>query len=544
MKRIVSVVLVLLVILSNISIASAKNANSASGKENSYNQSNGEQSNAKANQAKSNVDILNRNMPVNASKGLEKANEVKPNINTNTKTNTKTNTTQRVLVIFKEKVNKQSIEQVKGKVTREYRNIPVLSVEIPVQARKGLEKNPNVAFVEEDVQVQLQTQTQDWGIARTKAQEAWDLNYTGKGIKVSVIDTGIANHEDIIIAGGTAFTSYTTSYLDDNGHGTHVAGIIGARNNGYGTVGIAPESSLYAVKVLDKNGSGYLSDVIAGIDWSITNKMDIINMSLGSTTDSSTLKNIVDKAYSQGIIVVAAAGNTGNVDGTGDNVNYPARYETVIAVAATNAKDQRAAFSSTGNTVEVSAPGVKIISTYLNNQYAYMDGTSMASPYAAGNLALLKQAHPTLTNSELRKKLQELSIDLGVSGKDTSYGYGLIQAPKKIESEPTVTQPQVLDTTTSVITNKQTYVAGEKVYITTSVVDHQGNGIMNAEVKLVIKPPKGKMIYSSGKTNDKGQITIVYTTKRTTVKGSYQVTADSSHSNYKSSNGSASFQIK
>ncbi|WP_265416743.1 S8 family serine peptidase [Alkalihalobacillus deserti] len=143
-------------------------------------------------------------------------------------------------------------------------------------------------------------------MTRTEAPKAWESGYTGKGVKVAVVDTGVAKHEDLIITGGISFPSYTSSFFDDNGHGTHVAGIIGARNNNYGTVGIAYESSIYAVKVLDQN------DVIAGIDWSITNKMDIVNLSLGTISHSSTLKQVVDKAYSQGVLVVAAVGNNGH----------------------------------------------------------------------------------------------------------------------------------------------------------------------------------------------------------------------------------------
>lgn len=538
MKRILSIVLTLTLLLSLVSTAYAQKpdkpgTNIRAGTDI---KGNTEQSTSRAKQEKKGTSLPIDKVPSAASNGIEKAAATKAVNQEN----------QRVIVLFKEKVNKGAVEQAKGKINREYRNIPALAVEIPLVAVKGLEKNPNVASIEIDSIVKLSAQTQDWGIVRTEAPKAWELSYTGKGSKVSIVDTGISSHEDINISGGAAFTSYTTSYIDDNGHGTHVAGIIGARNNSVGTVGIAPDSSLYAVKVLAQDGSGYLSDVVAGIDWSITNKMDIINLSLGSASDSSTLKQVVDKAYSQGIIVVAAAGNTGTADGSGDNVNYPARYDAVIAVAATDSSDQKASFSSTGNTVEVAAPGVKVISTYLNNQYAYMSGTSMAAPYVAGNLALLKQAYPTLSNADLRKKLQETVIDLGSSGKDTWFGYGLIQAPKLQQAitEPEATEPQVLEARSYVFTDKSSYIAGEKVYIKAKVTDSEGKIIAGAQVKFTITPPRGKTLVSTGTTDGNGQITLVYSTKRNTVKGTYQVLAEAFYSNYKSSSASTTFQIK
>ncbi|WP_235426967.1 S8 family peptidase [Cohnella kolymensis] len=273
------------------------------------------------------------------------------------------------------------------------------------------------------------------------------------------MDTGIAPHEDLSVTGGASFVSYTASYADDNGHGTHVAGIIGARNNTIGVVGIAPDSSIYAVKALDYDGSGYLSDIIAGIDWSITNRMDLINLSLGSPQDSLTLHQVVDKAYSNGILVVAAAGNNGTANGSGDTLEYPARYESAIAVAAIDSTNQRGYFSATGSKVEVAAPGVNVTSTYLNNSYATMSGTSMATPYVTGNLALIKQANPTLSYTALRSKLDQTVVDLGAAGRDTWYGYGLIQAPYGSVTSP----PAAMTTSTKVSTNKSLYITGEGI---------------------------------------------------------------------------------
>ncbi|WP_245308198.1 S8 family serine peptidase [Halalkalibacter urbisdiaboli] len=463
---------------------------------------------------------------------------------------TEASTNERVIVLFKENANKTLVSQAKGKIHREYKHVPALAITVPAAAIQGLKKNPNVIAVEPDQVVNVKGQTEDWGIPRTNAPSAWSSNFTGQGVKIAVVDTGIAKHDDLIIAGGAAFTSYTTSYHDDNGHGTHVAGIIGARNNSIGTVGIAPESSIYAVKALDNNGSGYLSDIVAGIDWSINNKMDIINLSLGTTSHSSTLQQIVDKAYSQNILVVAAAGNNGASDGSGDTVNYPARYESVIAVSATDSKDQRASFSATGSTVEVAAPGVNILSTYLNNQYGQMSGTSMATPYVAGNLALLKQANSTLSATDLRLKLQEGVVDLGSSGKDNWFGYGLIQAPTQGQEETSqetviVEEPvQILGTATKVTTDQTSYVAGQTVNITVNVKDLDGSVLSGAEVTVAITPLSGKVITGTGTTDQNGNVTFTMTTKRTTKKGTYQVKADTTLNNYESSYDTTSFQIK
>jgi minor extracellular protease Epr len=456
---------------------------------------------------------------------------------------TEVNKTERVIVLFKNQVDKNIVQQAKGKINREYQNLPALAISIPSIAIKGLENNPNVLVVEQDQIIEVK-QTLDWGIERTEAPASWDASFTGKGINIAVVDTGIATHDDLVISGGASFTSYTSSFADDNGHGTHVAGIIGARNNSIGTVGIAHESNIYAVKVLDKNGSGYLSDVVAGIDWSISNQMDIVNLSLGTTSHSSTLKQIVDKAYNQGVLVVAAGGNNGTSDGSGDTVNYPARYDSVIAVSAIDSKDQRASFSATGSTIEVAAPGVSVLSTYLGNKYVRMSGTSMSTPYVAGNMALLKQAYKELSHGELRAKLHENVIDLGEAGKDNWFGYGLIQAPKHKTSDPVEEVKQVLKMLTNVSTNKSSYVIGDNINITVQVSDEHGKALPGAEVALTITPPKGKLLTGKGTSNQYGIVTFVMSTKRNTETGTYHIKTNTLLINYEDSTATTSFVIR
>ncbi len=469
---------------------------------------------------------------------------------------------ERVIVVFKNQADKNIVTRARGSVRREYKHANVLSANVPTATIKDLKNDPNVLTVEPDVIVKVKSQTVDWGMSKIQAPAAWSSNLTGKGVKIGVVDTGIANHEDLTVAGGVAFTSYTSSYTDDNGHGTHVAGIIGAKNNSYGTVGVANDASLYAVKVLGSDGSGYLSDIIAGIDWCITNKMDIINLSLGSSTPSAALQQEVDKAYSQGVLVVAAAGNDGTSDGSTDTVNYPAKYSnSVIAVSATDSNNQRASFSSTGNEIEVAAPGTNIRSTYLNNQYVTMSGTSMATPFVTGDLALLKQAYPSLSPNQLRAKLRENVIDLGTAGKDSWYGYGLIQAPQvqtltttqPITTQPVVTQPtttqpvaaqpNTLLTKTLVATNKMSYRAGERLYIGAKITSASGKVIQGASVKITITSPKGATTVLKGITNWYGEVLFDVLTYRTTTKGTYKVLAETTYNNYLGSSSSASFQI-
>ena len=343
------------------------------------------------------------------------------------------NNSERVIVTFNGHVTNYSqktkvLQKTHGTISHNYKNINAMAISLPSIEVANLRKDPNVAFVEKDVQVKSNDSV-DWGVTDIKAPLAWTStpSITGQGVKIAELDTGIdITQPDLVVTGGVSEVSYTASYNDDNGHGTHVSGIIGAKNNGVGLVGVAPDTSLYAVKVLDSTGSGYVSDIISGIDWAITNKMDIITMSLGTKSDVAALHNAVDSAYTQGVLVVSAGGNDG---AGGDTIEYPARYSSVIAVGAVDKTNKRAYFSSTGKELEVSAPGVNIQSTYLNGQYATMSGTSMATPFVAGDLALLKQAHPTYSASQLRSLLQQKVIDLGRKGRDSSYGFGLIQAP-------------------------------------------------------------------------------------------------------------------
>ncbi|UPT74941.1 MAG: S8 family peptidase [Elusimicrobiota bacterium] len=232
-----------------------------------------------------------------------------------------------------------------------------------------------------------QRREETWGISRVHAPAAWEISQ-GKGVKVAVIDTGIDSaHPELSgsVDGGYSAITKTENpadYQDDNGHGTHVAGTVAAKKDGKGVVGVAPKARLYAVKVLDADGSGNLSDVIDGIVWAAKNKMDVANMSLGAPVDSEAMKRAIRFARGSGVVVVAAAGNSGG------SVGFPGAYEDAIAVAASDYQDKVASFSSRGPEVDFIAPGVDVLSAKMGGGFASYSGTSMAAPHVAGLAAI------------------------------------------------------------------------------------------------------------------------------------------------------------
>lgn len=336
---------------------------------------------------------------------------------------------KRYIIIFEPgpRWNKEIIEEYNGMIMNEAETIKMVSAYLPDHIIPRIKDHPRVLSVEQDQIVELEAV--NWGYDQVRAGRSHHAGLTGRGVNIAVVDSGIAPHSALSIAGGASFVHYTPSFVDDNGHGTHVAGIIGAKARSHGLEGVAPDASIYALKSLDINGNGFLSDTIAAIDWSIINRMDIINLSLGMDSDSFALRNIIDKAYNNNILIVTSAGNSGNWQGTGDTVLFPAKYPSTIAVAATDHNNQRANFSSTGPAVEISAPGNNIYSTFLHNHFVTMNGTSQAAPYVSGILALLKEAFPQLNANELRQRLIDETIDLGMIGRDSWFGYGLTQAP-------------------------------------------------------------------------------------------------------------------
>ena len=231
-----------------------------------------------------------------------------------------------------------------------------------------------------------------WNLRRLKAPQAW-VKTQGNGVRVAIIDTGVdCAHPDLKcnLSDGANMTNPSVPPMDDNGHGTHVAGIIAGQGKDGGVFGVAPEVTLIPVKVLSADGSGNLSDVVSGIYWAMTHGAKVINMSLGAPTSATALEQAVHKAYEAGVVIVAAAGNDGenaSRNGGTSTVDYPGAYPWVIAVAASDRKDRIAPFSSFGPAVDITAPGDNILST-VPSGYEKMSGTSMASPHIAGVAAL------------------------------------------------------------------------------------------------------------------------------------------------------------
>ena len=330
-----------------------------------------------------------------------------------------------VIVTFKAKPGKAARDAVKAagaKIRRDFNIISAISIELPASKVEKLQKHPLVKAVEPDgelVALDHAGATGDleyenaWGVEHIGTKPAHDAGVKGQGIKVAVIDTGIDYvHDDPDdlpynvdpeflgnYRGGYDFFNNDADPMDDNGHGTHVAGILAAEKNGYLVVGVAPEVELYGLKVLGATGSGEYSGLIAALEWAVANDMDVVNMSLGGHEVSTALQSAVQAAYASGITLVAASGNAVTLNDLiyGCPVAYPAAYNEVIAVSFTGTDDKLTGYSCTGAQVDLAAPGNAIISTvpvgvcmFCSPQgYKAESGTSMASPHVAGVAALV-----------------------------------------------------------------------------------------------------------------------------------------------------------
>ena len=267
-----------------------------------------------------------------------------------------------------------------------------------------------------------------WDLLRIDAPDAWNKTL-GVGSRVAVVDTGIdGDHLDLkskIVAQKDLVDNDQVAEDDIEGHGTHVAGTVGAvTDNGKGVAATCPACKLLVAKSGDMDGF-YDSDIVQGIYWSVNNRAKAINLSLGAEQDSRILEHSVDYAWEHGVVVVAAAGN----DDTG-RPSYPAAYKHVISVSATDQQNKKARFSNFGPTVDVAAPGVEIWSTVPGGRYDVNAGTSMASPHVAALAGLL--ASQDRSAPEIRSRIQRTATDLGANGKDEIYGWGLINANKAV----------------------------------------------------------------------------------------------------------------
>lgn len=273
---------------------------------------------------------------------------------------------------------------------------------------------------------------------KVQARAAWDLTTGSPKTLLAIVDTGV-DHSHPDLKGrtlkGKDFVNNDDDAMDDQGHGTHCAGIAaGSANNGVGIAGIAPNVTILAVKVLSKSGSGSYEGVANGIIYAADQGAHVISMSLGGPSSSQAVADAVNYAMSKGSVVVAAMGNDGR-----ETVSYPAGVPGVIAVGSTDKADLRSSFSNMGKHISISAPGSAILSTLpmLANpigktEYGVLSGTSMACPAAAGVAALVRDKYPSLDLAGVRAKLEQSSDDLGAQGFDKSFGYGRINAFKAL----------------------------------------------------------------------------------------------------------------
>ena len=257
-------------------------------------------------------------------------------------------------------------------------------------------------------------------------------------ITIAVIDTGVdLDHPDLQanIVSGRTYVSGTSTPDDDHGHGTHVAGSAAAGKNDIGVLGIAPHAKILPIKVLNQDGNGFISDVASAIRWAADNGANVINLSLGGVSATSTEQAAVDYATSRGVLVIAAAGNCGSpssyfLNGCSyvDQTSYPAAFDNAMAVASTTSTDAQSSFSTQGSYVEIAAPGSSIYSAVPGGTYAFASGTSQASPHVAGLAAFIWSLNPSLTNAQVRSVINSTAVDLGSAGRDIQFGYGRIDA--------------------------------------------------------------------------------------------------------------------
>ncbi|UCD36500.1 MAG: S8 family peptidase [Nitrospiraceae bacterium] len=359
--------------------------------------------------------------------------------------------TRTVIVGFHKKpgtYEKDRIRRARGHIRRTFGTIRAMAITIDEKELANLLKEGSVAYIEEDAIIQSvdpvvsQEYTDSWGVYHIGAETAHASGNRGAGVKIAVIDTGIDyTHDDLrdSYRGGYDFVFNDSDPFDDsrNSHGTHIAGIIAAQQNGFGVVGVAPEADIYALKVLDGAGFGLLSWIIAAIEWSIDNGIDIINMSLQGI-DFQSLRDACDSAAASGVLVVAAGGNS-----HGGAVSYPAAYDSVMAVTGTDPFDMKSSFSPVGEEIELAAPGTDIYSTQAGFSYGGLGGTSQAAAHVTGAAALFYNAAIDDVNGDLiidgtdvREALQGAALDLGEPGRDSVFGYGRVDAAGAALEEP------------------------------------------------------------------------------------------------------------
>lgn len=363
-----------------------------------------------------------------------------------------------------------------GSVTRTYDNFPAVAATLPEPAIEALQNTPGVVEVEPDRHIKAldYTATEEvqnvWGVRHIRADETTASGHTGASTKVAVIDSGVDyTHADLAARFDPAERGYDvvegdTDPMDVYGHGTHVAGSIGATADSFGAVGTAPEVQLFALRVLDDEGVGSNSDILAALDWLIDYNTDnpddpitVTNNSYGGGSTNALESAFAELAHEHDVLHVAAAGNSGNPGGNNDSVIYPAKYDSVMAVAAHDQNNQRPNWSSTGPDIDVTAPGVSVLSTWNNdssyanpqpfaftdsdgNEHYYKEGsgTSMSAPHVAGIGAMARGISSGLSSQHVRSIITDTAEDIGLSQNEQ--GSGMVRADR-VATEALAVEP-------------------------------------------------------------------------------------------------------
>jgi thermitase len=358
---------------------------------------------------------------------------------------------QEILVKVKPSTNPDDIaEMINGEIIELLPDISLVRILLPVdldmkEAIGILNQNKSVEYVEPNGICSMHLTPDDtyydsqWAPQLTNAEEVWEKSVTGSGVTIAITDTGVdGTHEDLtnrVIAGRDTYNNEPIAPNVDSAihpHGTHCAGIAAAAgDNGKGIAGVAWESDIMPIRMSMDDNPDYASwaDMAEAFMWAANNGADIISCSFGGKFYSQAMKDAVDFAVGSGCTMFASMGNS-----SVNEVQYPAGYQSVIAVGATNAHDEIANFSTTGSHMSICAPGVEIYSTVTDNGYAYMSGTSMACPFAAGVAALMLSADTSLSQYDIKTRLENSAVDLGISGFDSTYGYGRVNVEAAVNN--------------------------------------------------------------------------------------------------------------
>ena len=371
---------------------------------------------------------------------------------------------------------------------REHNRIAALDVRVirvPAHAAAklmtALQRHKDVEYAEPDHLAKAVLSANDprftgggqWSLAKIEAPAAWDTTVGSSSVVVAVIDSGVsASHPDLSgkVLKGYDFFNGDADATDDNGHGTAVAGITAAStNNAIGMAGVSWNSMILPVKVLGADGSGSYSAMANGIIWAADNGARIINLSLGGTSSSRALQDAVNYAWNRNVILVAAAGNNGN-----NTPFYPAACNNVVAVSATDSADRRPTWSNFGSYVDVSAPGVGILTLSGANSYANWNGTSFSSPVASGVVALMAAANPSLSNVGVVDALLNHCDDIGSLGYDVYYGSGRVNARRAVAAVANVVPSDTTPPSVAISSPVNGAVLSGTVNVTVSSADNVG----------------------------------------------------------------------